>query len=431
MPGITGGSMAHLATAMGKLYYSYHDGIDTELWEYDPNNGASGTAQQVANINSSGSSNPNTLIEYQGDGGALYFKANDGTNEVVHKYDGSSVSTIFSLNSATYTNRLFAHAIEFNNQIYFINTKENSPPFYPDRKHALTEFDGSTGTFTVIAGNTADNGATTNSDWVLASGVPPYGSEDGQKLYVSAYRRDNFNGDEVGQELFYWDVNSSTQDLTLAASFNTTGGDSVTSHSYPQYFIDYGGSLFTRASSSGTAGGVTNAELWEFDPSANSKTEYQIGSATDHDGLEKASMIVFKDKLYMIGEDDQASTGKELYVFDRSGFPELVMDINQGSGDGFFNSSSEADSTNPNKAVETWWDPTIFNNKLYFVANDGSGSDLWVYDGLTDPTKAFNFHTDKLHHLTALNVLDDTLYFLGDSGGASSTTGTIDLWSVG
>ena len=334
MPGITGGSMAHLATAMGKLYYSYHDGIDTELWEYDPNNGASGTAQQVANINSSGSSNPNTLIEYQGDGGALYFKANDGTNEVVHKYDGSSVSTIFSLNSATYTNRLFAHAIEFNNKIYFINTKENSPPFYPDRKHALTEFDGSTGTFTVIAGNTADNGATTNSDWVLASGVPPYGSEDGQKLYVSAYRRDNFNGDEVGQELFYWDVNSSTQDLTLAASFNTAGGDSVTSHSYPQYFIDYGGSLFTRASSSGTAGGVTNAELWEFDPSANSKTEYQIGSATDHDGLEKASMIVFKDKLYMIGEDDQASTGKELYVFDRSGFPELVMDINQGSGDG-------------------------------------------------------------------------------------------------
>ena len=39
--------MAHLATAMGKLYYSYHDGIDTELWEYDPNNGARGTAQQV------------------------------------------------------------------------------------------------------------------------------------------------------------------------------------------------------------------------------------------------------------------------------------------------------------------------------------------------------------------------------------------------
>ena len=73
--GVAGGSMANLATAMGNLYYSYDDGTDRELWEYNPN---TGIAQEVEDINvGAGSSNPETLISYQGDGGALYFKAND------------------------------------------------------------------------------------------------------------------------------------------------------------------------------------------------------------------------------------------------------------------------------------------------------------------------------------------------------------------
>ena len=420
VPGITGGSMAHLATAMGKLYYSYDDGSDTELWEFDPNNGANGTAQQVANINTNvgGSSDPNTLIEYQGDGGALYFKANDGGNDYVYKYDGttysttdaSSVTQIPQLSGSTYPTNLFKNPIEFNDKLYFINTTDNLN--YPNTKNALTEWNGST--VTVIAGNTAPSGQNNNSDWVVAAGVPPYGSADGQKLYVSAYRRDNFNGDGVGQELFYWDANSSTQNLTLAASFNLTDSDSAPSHSYPQFMIEYDGSLFTRANSSGTGVGVTNAELWEFDPTDNSKTEYEIGSATNHNGLAFAPMIVFKDKLYMIGDDNQTNTGKELYVFDRSGIPELVMDINQVPGDGLL--------PDPEK-----WEPTIFNDKLYFIANDGTGSDLWVYDGISDSTKAYDFATTSNTHLTSLTVLDDTLFFLGEN----PTTGDIDLWSIG
>jgi len=419
VPGITGGSMAHLATAMGKLYYSYDDGSDTELWEYDHD---AGTAREVQDINpgSANDSDPNTLIEYQGDGGALYFKANDGTNEVVHKYDGSSVTAISSLSNGTYSTNLFKNPIEFNDKLYFINTTNNFN--YPNSLNALTEWNGSTAT--VIAGNTTQNGPN-DTDWVVAAGVPPHGSADGQKLYVSAYRINNFNGDQVGQELFYWDANSSAQNLTLAASFNVSANDSATSHSYPQYMIEYDGSLFTRAQSSGTATSVTNGELWEFDPTDNSKTEYEIGSATNNNGLEKASMIVFKDKLYMIGDDDQANTGKELYVFDSSGIPELVMDINLGPGDGFNNAED------PTKKVESWWDPTILNDKLYFIANDGTGSDLWVYDGISDPTKAYDFATTSIQHLTFLTVLDDTLFFLGDNGGAGATSGTIDLWSIG
>jgi ELWxxDGT repeat protein len=414
--------MANLATAMGKLYYSYDDGSDTELWEFDPNNGANGTAQQVADINVGGSSNPNTLIEYQGDNGALYFKANDGTNEVVHKYDGNSVTAISSLNSGSYSKNLFRGPTEFNGKLYFINTATHVA--YPNSLHALTEWDGSN--VTVIAGNTTASGPN-DSDWVLAPGTGGYGSADGQKLYVSAYRRANFNGDQVGQELFYWDVNSGTQNLTLAASFNLTSSDYATSHGYPavDFMIEYDGSLFTRANSSGLALGVTNGELWELDPTDYSKTEYEIGSATNHNGLEVAPMIVFKDKLYMIGDDDQANTGKELFVFDRSGIPELVMDINLGPGDGFNNAEDPTDK------VREWWDPTIFNDKLYFIANDGTGSDLWVYDGISDPTKAYDFATTSIQHLTSLTILDDTLFFLGDSGGASSATNIIDLWSIG
>ena len=132
----------------------------------------------------------------------------------------------------------------------------------------------------------------------------------------------------------------------------------------------------------------------------------------------------------MIGEDDEANsgagTGKELFVFDRSGNPELVMDLNPGSGDGFINPANNGGS------VGNGWDPTIFNDKLYFIANDGTGLDIWVYDGITDPTKAYDFDTSVTTHLTSLTVLDDTLFFLGDSGGAEGpATGDIDLWSIG
>ena len=273
----------------------------------------------------------------------------------------------------------------------------------------MSPFSGTTDTSRVIAGK---------PDWV-ASAVGPFGFSDGQTLYTGAYAPSGSSKDKKGSELYYWDINSQLQDLTHAASFNlgSNGLDGDGSHSYPQFMIEYDGSLFTRASSKATSDG----ELWEYNRSTNSKTEYEIGSATDHKGLAYAPMIVFKDKLYMIGDDDTANsnsgTGKELFVFDRSGTPELVMEINPGSGDGLQGGN--------------WWDPTIFNDKLYFVADDGSGSDLWVYDGVTDPTKAFDFNTSDTSHLTSLTVLDDTLFFLGDAGGASSTTGSVDLWSVG
>ena len=269
----------------------------------------------------------------------------------------------------------------------------------------MSPFDETTDTSRVIAGK---------PEWV-ASPVGPFGSSDGKTLYTGAYAPSGSSKDRKGSELYYWDINSQLQDLTHATSFNlgSNGLDGDGSHSYPQFMIEYDGSLFTRASSKATSDG----ELWEFNRNTNSKTEYEIGSG-DHNGLAYAPMIVFKDKLYMIGDDNDANTGKELFVFDRSGAPELVMEINPGSGDGL-------------KGGASWWDPTIFNDKLYFVADDGSGSDLWVYDGVTDPTKAFDFNTSDTSHLTSLTVLDDTLYFLGDAGGASSTTGSVDLWSVG
>lgn len=389
---LNGGSMAELSTAFGKLYYAYTYNGDEELWEYDPNNG---NAQLVENINTVGPSSPESLIEYQGDGGALYFKANDGSNVVVHKYDGTSVSPIPSLTKATYTNFLFRQPIEWNGKLYFINAIGSN------LNSELTEWDGSS--LRVIAGKPG---------WT-ASPVGPFGSADGQTLYTGAI---DYNSDK-GTELYYWEFGSTLQDLTHATSFNVTSNDVTETHSYPQFMIEYDGSLFTRAASHLDGKGTdADSELWEFDPTDNSKAEYEIGSGT-HSGLIYAPMIVFKDKLYMLGDDNDANTGNELFVFDRSGIPELVMDINQGPGDGLKQGNNE-------------WYPTIFNDKLYFVANDGSGSDIWVYDGLTDPTKAFDFQTSSTTHLTSLTVLDDTLYFLGDSGGATATTGDIDLWSV-
>jgi hypothetical protein len=401
-----GGSMANLTTAFGKLYYRYAISGDEELWEYDPNNGISGTAQQVAEINPGGSSAPTQgtpsrkLFEYKADSGALYFTAHDGGNDYVYRYDGttystnndSSVTKITSLSTSIWDEFLFRNPIEFDDKLYFINADDNQS------NSELIEWDGS---------NPRD--IATKTSWT-ASPVGPFGSSDGETLYTGAISYSS----NKGSELYYWKTSDAPQVLTHAASFNlgSLGNDPSGSNGYPQFMIEYDGSLFLRASSVSDA---KNYELWEFNLTENTKTEYEIGSTTDHNGLAYAPMIVFKDKLYMIGDDNQTNTGKELFVFDGPGTrtPELVLNINQGAGAGLLPTPAK-------------WEPTIFNDKLYFIADDGSGSDLWVYDGISDPTKAYNFTTTSKTHLTSLTVLDDKLFFLGEN-----TFGDIDLWSIG
>ena len=72
---------------------------------------------------------------------------------------------------------------------------------------------------------------------------------------------------------------------------------------------------------------------------------------------------------------------------------------------------------NPGPASGVGFDYTVFDDKLYFFANDGVyGRELWVWDG-TSPTLIADICPGcRLAEPTGLTVFDNHLYFASDDG---------------
>lgn len=89
-------------------------------------------------------------------------------------------------------------------------------------------------------------------------------------------------------------------------------------------------------------------------------------------------------------------------------------------------------NTNPKKINEinsganasTPSDFIIFNDKIYFSADDGTGSELFVYDGVNNPQKVYDIDSSPYGGLaTHKTIYDNNLYFAGHN----NTYGT-ELW---
>ncbi|PWN61787.1 hypothetical protein [Chryseobacterium viscerum] len=107
---------------------------------------------------------------------------------------------------------------------------------------------------------------------------------------------------------------------------------------------------------------------------------------------------IFNGKLYFNGKTT-TDQNFELYVYNPAlptsyTNPGIVYDINPGIY-----------GSNPANFI-------TFQNKLYFSANDGTGEELWVYDGTNNPTKVHDFDTSpyggEARHKTIYN---DKMYF--------------------
>ena len=124
------------------------------------------------------------------------------------------------------------------------------------------------------------------------------------------------------------------------------------------------------------------------------------------------NFIVFDGKLYFSADDISGENtggedkGRELWVTDgTAGGTNLVKDIRVGSSNGspfaFF----------------------IFNNKLYFSANDGTGSDLWTTDGTDAGTTKIDLFPGVTEAVQRAIELDGKVYMTG----ISTTGDTNDL----
>lgn len=111
--------------------------------------------------------------------------------------------------------------------------------------------------------------------------------------------------------------------------------------------------------------------------------------------------ILFNGNVYFTADD--GVHGNELWEYNGSSLPTMLMDIRPGSGFG------------------TYFSPRIiFNGKLYFFANDGvNGQELWEYDGINAPSMVLDVNTST-YNSKILFIYNNKLYFDADVATGSS-----------
>jgi ELWxxDGT repeat protein len=374
------------------LYFSADDGVNgRELWKYDGT-----TVSLVADIfpgskySIPSSSLPGGFTVFNN---ALYFNANDGVHGTeLWKYDGTTANLVADINpSQVYEPFNASNLTVFNNALYFRAD---------DGAHGreLWKYDGTT------ASLVADINQLQVYD---SAGFPlnssnPYGfTKFDNTLYFSA--DDGVNGPEL------WKYDGTT--ASLVADINVSHAISpfaLTEGSYPGDLTVFNNALYFRANNGTQA--YFGGQLWKYDGTTASLVT-DIFPNLGRFGSGPSDFTVFNNALYFSAND--GINGRELWKYDGTTVS-LVADINPSQAYSPFLGNS-----NP-------IDLTLFNNALYFSADDGvKGQELWKYDGITASLVADINPGSENSNRIDLTVFNNALYFSAYDG----VHGT-ELWKL-
>jgi len=286
---------------------------------------------RVTDINPSiGYFSPRNLTVFDN---ALYFSAEDFLNgRELWKYDGITTSLVADINPGYSSSDLNGFTV-FENALYFSAD---------DGVHGqeLWKYDGTT------ASLVADLIPTS----VYFGSFPSNLTVFDNSLYFSAEFRDNDGS--IRRKLWKYDGTTAS----LVSEFLLAGG------SNPGDLTVFDNALYFRAED------VNGFELWKYDGTTASLVADINPGRTDSFPLSSfpSDLTVFENALYFSADD--GVSGFELWKYDGT-TASLVADINPGSVSfGLLSSLPEF--------------LTVFNNVLYFRANDGVHSnELWKYDG--------------------------------------------------
>jgi len=174
----------------------------------------------------------------------------------------------------------------------------------------------------------------------------------------------------------------------------------------PDGFTVFNNALYFQADD-----GTSGNELWRVDGSGTAALVRDIFPGIGSSNPE--GFTVFNNALYFQAND--FSNGTELWRVDSSGTAALVSNINPAPGGGPFAGGSSA----PHGF-------TVFNNALYFTANDGTnGFELWKLDNSGTAALVGVINPSIFGGPNSLTVFNNALYFQVDDG----TTG-IELWKL-
>ena len=384
----------------GKLFFSGYDTTyGTELWMYDgTDNPVAGTNikmhSDVWNIGTNSGMPKHLAVN----GSYLYFQAwtgGAGTGYELYKCDGTTTTAAANVwgGVGDGLSSTPEWMYSYNSKIFFAATDATVG-------RELFSFDGTT------AINEADIYAGSTNNGFDNVGSPISFKEYNSKLYFNAR-------DASGVELWCFD---DATNVTTEYDLNVSTG---TASSTPNSFEVYNGKLYFGGTNGITFGSCNGNELWYVDGN-NAPQIFNIrDDSTAVTSSTPKNLTVFNGKLYMSlnGLDSWPSgaiTGSELYAWEGSTSvkPALVKDINPGNANGITSNGE------PSSCM------IVCNNKLYFRANDGTnGAELWVYDGTNDPVMVKDIYPGAAANngLQATSsfypaVMNNKLYFVANDG---------------
>jgi LPXTG-site transpeptidase (sortase) family protein len=337
-----------------------------------------GTAVLVADIRSGPApSSPSYMTVFNG---ALYFRANDGTNGAeLMKYDGSSVSLVADINPGSGGSNP-AYLTVYNNALYFQADDGTNGA-------ELWKYTGS--------------GASTLVKNIYPGTKPVFlggGGYSSEPSYLTVYNGELYfqanDGVAAGYEL--WKYNSTTDTASLVADISSSGDSS------PSYLAVYKGALYFSADGRAN-GNYAGRELWKYDGSSASLVA-DINPIAGQESVPQY-LTVYNGALYFNAKDVDA--GQELWKFDGSSAT-LVKDIYSGN-----NSSS------PSYLA-------VYNGALYFGATDGPtyGIELWKYNSESDTAvRVSDINSGGNSGIGYLAAYNGTLYFQAYDSGSN-----YELW---
>lgn len=360
-PGAEGSGPSFLTVYDGDLYFRANDKphlADIELWRYDIDTHTASLAADIC---------PGTEGSWMEDlvvyNGGLYFRATDGTHGTqMWKWEAGAASPVtnFSLGSG-FPAEMTAYGPYL---IYRQGLATNQ----------LQRYDGTT---------QAPIPASGGGNVRLPQGFCEYNG----LLYFSA------GTDVGGAEL--WRTNG-----TLAVQLTTirpgNGGD-------PRNLCVYDGDLYFSATD-----GVSGNELWRYTSSTNTaELVADLVSGGEYASGNPNGMIVYDGKMYFNAWD--ADHGFELWSYDSAtDDAQMVVEINPTpkptNGDDWMMDSS------PHGFV-------VYEDVLYFVANDGAhGDEIWSWDG-TEAELEFDIYTGQYgSNVSGMMVVGDSVYLSADDG---------------
>jgi ELWxxDGT repeat protein len=335
----------------------------------------------------SNNANARSFVEYNGH---LYFAANsnDGFGVELHRYDPSShtVTRVTDINSGAASSNP-AWLTVYNNELYFAADGGAS-----NGGVELWRYNATTNTASRVT-DINSGAASSNPAWLTVYNNVLYFAADGGAS----------NG---GVEL--WRYNATTNTASRVTDINSGAGDSN-----PAWLTVYNNVLYF-AASDGSGQNNFGVELWRYNATTNTAsrvTDIYSGPASSN----PAWLTVYNNDLYFAADD--GTNGVELWRYNATtNTASRVTDINSGSG-----------SSNP-----AWL--TVYNNVLYFAADDGGGQgnfgvELWRYNATTNNTsRVTDINIGPANSNPAwLTVYNNELYFAADDGGGQGNFG-VELW---